>query len=177
MNWPSGDELQNGYVFLDSTSLQGRPINTMCPKTLWALGFMATCHQIRSETKNATMLAKNDINIHDVNFRYIEGQRPGIWRTVRLIRDISSTLGMRSGRVILWEDWSGPCGAKYERDLKIGLAPAKEIPGLDDSLSRYAQAIQPFQLFVGLSMSYQTMKSSGTVYICKRDAPVTLVDC
>lgn len=175
-NGPHGDELHSGYVFLNTARLQRALLESLCPTTSWALGFMATCHQIRSETKDAAVLALNDVNVHGVEFCNVERQQPGIWSTVPLIRKISYLLGMPSGRVVLWQNWNGHYFAQYERDRRAGL-PVARLPELDDSLSRYARAIQPFQLFIELSMNYPNLGGSSNVPVCKRDAPVTLTDC
>lgn len=58
------------------------------------------------------------------------------------------------------------------------LPPASRILSLDSELSRYAQAIQPLQLFVGLSMTYHHAAAGfQDVCLCRRDAPVFISDC
>ena len=180
------DKPRHGHLPTDRTPPPRRRIKTMCFKTLWALRLMATCQQIRSEVKNG-LLSSNDINVHGVDFNcvdlqqpgilHVAAQQPGILHTVPLIQNISSVLGMRPGRVVLWENRDGHTFAQYERQRREGLPPARRIQRLDHSLARYAQAIQPFQLFFGLSMHYQELTGNKDIHLCKQDAPVTLTDC
>lgn len=96
---PSRNLLENGYVLYKSTDPQGTLIETMSPMTLWVLGFMTTCHQIRSEAKK--LLSFNDFNVHGVDFDQITSLQHGILHTIRLIRSVTSFLGMSFGRVVL----------------------------------------------------------------------------
>lgn len=64
---------------------------------------------------------------------------------------------------------------RYNATQPVNLAHARRVPGLKHALSGYAQAIQPFQLYIGLGMNY-FYAGTGHGHLCKRDAPVTTYD-
>jgi len=159
-----------GTMFFEDTCPPGKRIKSMCITTSWALRLMATCHQIRSEINNG-LLSLNDINVHGVQLHKVEES----YAVIPLLRRISSSLGLSSGRIVLWQNWNGYAVHGYRR-VDTAVAPhAGRIPGLRHALSTYAQAIQPFQLFLGLSINYY-YPGTGHGHLCKRDAPVTSID-
>jgi hypothetical protein len=175
-NRPDDDELESAELEHGPPNPRGSMIKSICAKTSWALKLMATCQQIQSEIKNR-LLSLNDINVHGVDFHQVEVQQPGILHIIPLIRNISSILGIATSRVVLWQYWNGQSFAYHERDRHLNLPPPGRINGLEVSLSRYARAIQPLQLFIGLSMNYHALVIFNNVPVCERDAPVTLGDC
>jgi hypothetical protein len=174
-NIPFVQESDSGYVVFDPKDPNRTVYKHLCTKTLWVIGFMKICHQIRSETRK--LLSSNDINVHGVDFDKLRGRQHGILRNISLIRRVSSFTGKSSGRVVLWGNWDGHCFSIYEAQRRQGLPPATRIPDLDDFLTSYAQAIQPFQLCIVLSMNIHNISGFRDVCLCKRDAPVMVYDC
>lgn len=171
-----GKELEYGYVFFDPADSHKRKVyKHTCTKTLWVIDLLTTCRQIRLETKK--VLSSNDIDVHCVEFDKIRGRQSALSRTIPLIRTVSSFIGKSSGRIVLWESWSGHGSAIYESQRRSGLPPAPRIAGLDTELSTYAQAVQPFQVSIGLSMTFHDISGFRDVCLCKRDAPVMVYDC
>jgi hypothetical protein len=175
LNVPFGQE-DKGYVFFAPADPHKTMYKHVYTNTSWVIGVMAMCRQIRSEIKN--LLSSYDINVHAVDFDKIGARQHGISRTVPLlIRSVSSFLGKTSGRVVLWENWDGHHLPDYEKQRRKGFSPAPRVPGLDNSLATYAQAVQPLQLFIGLSMTFHEVSGARDLCLCKQDAPVTGFDC
>lgn len=175
LNVPSGKE-DKGYVFFAPADPHKIMYKHVYTNTSWVIGIMAMCRQIRSEIKN--LLSSYDINVHAVDFDKIGARQHGISRTVPLlIRSVSPFLGKTSGRVVLWENWDGHHFPDYEKQRRKGFSPAPRVPGLDNSLATYAQAVQPLQLFIGLSMTYHEVSGARDLHLCKQDAPVTGFEC
>jgi hypothetical protein len=65
-DWVSTYERQNGYMLFDPASPPVIPATSVCKTTLRALGFMATCRQIRSDFTSG-LLSSNDVNVQDVD--------------------------------------------------------------------------------------------------------------
>ena len=175
VNVPAGHK-DKGYVFFAPADPHKTMYRHVYANTSWAIGIMALCRQLRSETKK--VLSSYDINVHAVDFDKSRGRQHGMWRTVPLlIRSVSSLLGKTSGRVVLWEKWDGDHFPDYKEQRRRGLPPAPRTPGLDDSLARYAQAVRPFELFIGLSMTFHRVSAFTDVCLCKQDVPVMGIDC
>lgn len=167
-------ELSLDDLFFDHTCSPEKRIESMRIRILRALRLMATCHQVRSEIKNR-LLSLDDINVHGMDFHNAEKNYSRVQNTVPLLRRISSSLGLSSGRVVLWGVEKSYPIHRYNATQPVNLAHARRVPGLKHALSGYAQAIQPFQLYIGLGMNY-FYAGTGHGHLCKQDAPVTTYD-
>jgi hypothetical protein len=174
--WVSTHERRNGYLLFDRAGPPGMPAISVNTTILRALGFMATCRQIRSDFTSG-LLRLNDVNVHDVDYRRVKEQNSGITRIIPFSRDAPSLFNVSSGRVVLWENWDGHDFAIYEERRRAGKTPARRIDGLDEALSEYARAIQPFQLFIGLSMKFHHLAVWEDKCLCKQDASAYMSDC
>lgn len=175
-NWVSTHERRNGYLLFNPAGPPGIPTTRVCFKTLRALGFMTTCRQIRTDFTSG-LLRLNDVNVHEVDFKKVRERQSDITRIIPFTRDTPSLFSISSGRVVLWENWDGHDFAIYEERQRAGKTPARRIDGLDDALSEYARAIQPFQLFIGLSMKFHHLAVREDKCLCKQDAPAYMSDC
>lgn len=174
LNMRFGRECYNGYVFFAPTDPHRTMYKNVCTNTSWVIDLMTMCGEIRSETKK--VLSSYDINVQGVDLDKIGGQH-GTSRTAPLIRSVSSFLGKSSGRVVLWENWIGHHFSVYKEQLRQGLPPAPRVFSLDNSLATYAQAGEPLQVSIGLSMTFHEVSGARDVYLCKQDTPVTGFDC
>ena len=141
-----------------------------CVQITWALSLMATCQQVRSETKDL-LLHLNDANIHIGEIIVTKRQELSIHKeSITVLTRIPQSLGSASGRVVLY----------LEKNLAgyndSGVLHGWTIPKLEQSLSKFAQAIRPFRLFIALDLRFAWWVS-GEKIVCGRDVPVKFDDC
>lgn len=150
-------------------NFSGQTAAIACPQITWALSLIATCRQIRSETKYL-LLDLNDINIHiDPFFLDFLGREEmfNIQRSIALLERIPSSLGREMCRVVLCLDFGS---RSYTQ------AGVLKDPEFHLSLIKFEQAIHPSRLFLGLGFCFSGW-GRGDMQVCARDAPVTLDDC
>lgn len=150
-------------------NFSGQTAATACPQITWALSLMATCRQIRSETKYL-LLDLNDINIHiDPFFIDFLGREEmfSVQRSIALLESFPSSLGREMCQVVLCLDFGS---RSYEE------ASMLKNPEFRLSLIKFEQAIHPSRLFLGLGFCFSKW-GCGDKQVCARDAPVTLDNC
>lgn len=130
-----------------------------------ALDPMLTCKQLFRETRTL-FFRLNEINVHvDLT------NKSKIQLITKLLSEVPSALCSSSSRVILWP--SDSTYAAHEPGRRyVNAWDAERMSRLQE----LAQAIRPFQLFLGFQISHHRWAGRDR-HICKRDAPVSGDDC
>ena len=141
-----------------------------CPEISSALNIMATCKQIRSETKNL-FFSLNDIPIRRSTLYNSVKQ---VERIIPLLKRIPRSLGLDSGRIVLPVHCSA---CRPEQDAVIDSQWSEG--GLKHLFLTTSQAVRPFQLFLDLDVAFHKWSGSGNDerVVCSQGAPVTIRDC
>jgi hypothetical protein len=141
-----------------------------CPEISCALNIMATCKQIRSETKNL-FFSLNDIRVRrSILYNSVKQ----VERIIPLLRRLPRSLGLDSGRVVL-----PVLSGAYHYSEDAELDSRWDEGGLKHLFLTTSQAIRPFQLFIDLDVAFHSWCASGDIgrAVCSQDTPVTTRDC
>ena len=140
-----------------------------CAQMLWALDIMATCQQIRYETKGL-LLRLNDIHYRG-DRALIRQKQTGILESIPMWKTIPSSLGTNLGRVILW-----PTSNYNSHDRAAQLSGWASMNVWQPLLSEFAEAVRPLRVFLGFRSPIMGW-AEGEGQVCKLEAPVTFNDC